>query len=82
MTQTCGYCPVAAVGVCCSAHNAQLCHYCYRKSHFVEVCIEGCDNCATEGLPVVLPREMDRITAVLKHAGLLGEAGSGDGQQI
>jgi hypothetical protein len=78
----CEHCFQAAVGACCSSHNKQLCHYCYRKTHFVEVCVEDCRNCAAEGLPAVLPREMDRVAAVLHRAGLLDEAGSGDGQQV
>lgn len=41
-------------GVCCSAHNKQLCHLCYRRTHFVEVCVAGCSECAAEGLPVKL----------------------------
>jgi hypothetical protein len=45
---------VAAVGACCSSHNKQLCHRCYRRAHFVEVCTEGCANCAREGLSVNL----------------------------
>jgi hypothetical protein len=27
-----------------------LCHACYRRTHFVEVCVAGCPNCAREGL--------------------------------
>lgn len=45
---------LAAVGVCCSSHNKNLCHCCYRRTHFVEVCVEGCPKCAAESLPVVL----------------------------
>lgn len=43
-----------AVGSCCSAHDKKLCHRCYRRTHFVEVCAAGCAECAAEGLPVVL----------------------------
>ena len=38
---------------CCSSHNAMLCHGCYRRTHFVEVCIQGCALCRREGLPVI-----------------------------
>lgn len=41
---------------CCSSHDKLLCHACYRRTHFVEVCVEGCESCAREGLPVVLAR--------------------------
>ena len=41
-------------GECCSTHRHALCHRCYRRTHFVEVCIAGCDSCAREGLPLVL----------------------------
>jgi hypothetical protein len=44
---------VASVGECCSSHCKQLCHRCYRRTHFVEVCIAGCEACAREGLPIV-----------------------------
>jgi hypothetical protein len=44
-----------ASAVCCSTHNALLCHRCYRRTHFVEVCVEGCTDCAREGLDVRLP---------------------------
>ena len=44
----CGSTPSA--GLCCSSHKAALCHGCYRRTHFVEVCVEGCTNCAREGL--------------------------------
>ncbi len=41
--------------LCCSSHQALLCHGCYRRTHFGEVCVEGCPACAREGLPVALP---------------------------
>jgi hypothetical protein len=45
-----------ARGLCCSSHNAPLCHRCYRRTHFVDVCIEGCQDCAREGLdPMTRP---------------------------
>ncbi|MFF0821186.1 hypothetical protein ACFYUR_12445 [Micromonospora haikouensis] len=44
----------AADGVCCSSHGKRLCHLCYRRTHFVEVCVAGCQQCAAEGLPVLL----------------------------
>lgn len=43
-----------AAGTCCSSHNKILCHLCYRHTHFAEVCVAGCKDCATEGLPVHL----------------------------
>ena len=48
----CLECPAA--GFCCSAHGKQLCHLCYRRTHFVEVCSTRCTECAAEGLPVKL----------------------------
>ena len=42
-----------ADGPCCSAHDKQLCHACYRRTHFVEVC--GCSSCEREGLPRIYP---------------------------
>lgn len=42
--------------LCCSSHNALLCHRCYRRTHFVDICIEGCPDCAREGLdPMARP---------------------------
>jgi hypothetical protein len=41
---------VPSAGLCCSAHKAALCHGCYRRTHFVEVCVSDCQNCAAEGL--------------------------------
>jgi hypothetical protein len=35
---------------CCSAHSAHMCHACYRRNHFVEVCVAGCAACEREGL--------------------------------
>ncbi|MFI6238377.1 hypothetical protein ACIBEF_00695 [Micromonospora sp. NPDC050795] len=43
-----------AAGSCCSSHNKNLCHLCYRRTHFVEVCVAGCFECAAENLPVKL----------------------------
>ena len=40
---------------CCSAHGNSLCHGCYRRTHFVELCIPDCRDCLDEGLPVVWP---------------------------
>lgn len=45
---------VVAAGICCSSHNKPLCHHCYRITHFVEVCVPGCKECAAELLPVSL----------------------------
>jgi hypothetical protein len=39
-----------AAGFCCKAHGKQLCHGCYRHTHFVEICAAGCTDCACEGL--------------------------------
>lgn len=39
-----------ASALCCSSHNALLCHGCYRRTHFVEICTLGCTDCAREGL--------------------------------
>ena len=39
--------------LCCSSHNALLCHGCYRRTHFVEVCIAGCAACTRENLPLI-----------------------------
>lgn len=41
-------------GECCSSHGKQLCHQCYRRTHFVEVCVKDCAACAREGLPLVM----------------------------
>jgi hypothetical protein len=43
-----------AAGTCCTSHNKALCHLCYRRTHWVEVCVAGCPQCAAEGLPVLL----------------------------
>lgn len=39
---------------CCSSHKKRLCHRCYRLTHFVEICVEGCPECAAEKLPLIL----------------------------
>lgn len=46
-----------ADSICCSSHARELCHGCYRRTHFVEICgvpVEGggrrCSKCAAEGL--------------------------------
>lgn len=44
-----------AVENCCSSHNKHLCHGCYRRSHFVGICYEGCPQCAAEDLPLIYP---------------------------
>lgn len=46
--------PNADVSTCCSSHLWDLCHRCYRRTHFVQVCVEGCRSCERQGLPVVL----------------------------
>lgn len=43
-----------AAGTCCTSHGKKLCHLCYRRTHFVDVCVAGCTECAAEGLPVLL----------------------------
>jgi len=53
-TVGCVRCSTPAQGVCCSSHGKQLCHRCYRRTHLVEVCVEGCKACQAEGLPVVM----------------------------
>lgn len=45
---------VPADGICCSSHGKSLCHGCYRRTHFVEVCSAACAACAREGLPTHL----------------------------
>lgn len=56
----CVHCRTApGVGLCCSSHHLKLCHHCYRLTHFVEVCVEGCAACAAEGLPVKLSETRD-----------------------
>jgi hypothetical protein len=39
-----------STGLCCSSHKAALCHRCYRRTHFVEICGSTCQDCAREGL--------------------------------
>jgi hypothetical protein len=34
---------------CCSSHERTLCHACYRRTHFVEVCGCGREACKREG---------------------------------
>ena len=55
MRPTCERCANAlSVGACCSSHLKELCHGCYRRTHFVEVCVKGCRECAKENLPEVM----------------------------
>lgn len=42
---------VMAKGTCCSSHGKKLCHACYRRTHFSELCVVGCSLCIAEGLP-------------------------------
>lgn len=50
--RNCDRCNASAVLVrCCSSHDKNLCHRCYRQTHFVEVCVASCSACAREGLP-------------------------------
>lgn len=44
-----------SAGTCCSSHDKLLCHGCYRRTHFVEVCVEGCAACDREGLSTGAP---------------------------
>lgn len=39
-----------STGFCCSSHDKELCHGCYRQTHPVEICGETCTACAAEGL--------------------------------
>ena len=63
-----------STGSCCSSHDKQLCHACYRRTHFVEVCDEGCPRCLVEGLPVLLshPAEGGEPKATFKESSDLG----------
>lgn len=59
---TCEFCKTeAGAETCCTSHSKNLCHLCYRRTHFVEVCVPGCGLCAAEGLPVNL-RELTEAT--------------------
>lgn len=42
------------VGECCSSHKKQLCHGCYRQTHFVEICVDGCQDCSDENLQKIM----------------------------
>lgn len=42
------------VSQCCSSHGHDMCHRCYRLTHFVEVCSEECTRCKAENLPKIL----------------------------
>ncbi|MEU4570814.1 DUF4326 domain-containing protein [Micromonospora sp. NPDC023956] len=55
----------ATAGTCCSSHSKRLCHLCYRRTHFVEVCVAGCSDCAAENLPVTLPARREVHTVEL-----------------
>jgi hypothetical protein len=55
ISEMCVRCEAApSTGLCCSSHRKGLCHRCYRRTHFVEVCVAGCSACAREGLSVKL----------------------------
>jgi len=55
---------VNSAGLCCSSHNAALCHRCYRLTHFVGRCVEGCGECAREGLdPMQWPAPAAKVGA-------------------
>lgn len=41
--EKCRFCDSPADHECCSTHKARLCHRCYKRTHFVEVC--GCAFC-------------------------------------
>lgn len=34
--------------LCCTSHSTVLCHACYRRTHFVQVCHCGRPACAQE----------------------------------
>lgn len=44
--ERCGILPHHNHSVCCSSHNKVLCHPCYKRTHFVEVC--SCGLCKSE----------------------------------
>jgi len=65
----CERCPKPKVGPCCSSHHKELCHECYRRTHFVEVCVASCSDCAAEGLPVRLrPKKATGVARTLDVA--------------
>lgn len=45
---SCGECNDHDTLVCCTAHSLSLCHHCYRRTHFVQVCRCGRPECAEE----------------------------------
>lgn len=51
----CERCAEISVGQCCFSHRKNLCHGCYRITHFVAVCVATCPECAAEGLPLIYP---------------------------
>jgi hypothetical protein len=62
---TCRRCKRRRGEQCCTSHRTLLCHGCYRRTHFVEVCSEGCEKCATEGLPRIFVHKREEVL----HAG-------------
>lgn len=73
-TATCARCQIEpARGECCTSHGRQLCHLCYRRTHWVEVCVEGCQDCTAEGLPVRLPQRPTAQTAGQASAPTTGD---------
>lgn len=56
----CSRCLMAeSTGLCCSTHGRWYCHRCYRRTHWVELCVEGCELCAREDLPMRLRLDTD-----------------------
>jgi hypothetical protein len=86
MTNACERCASrAAVGRCCSSHGKNLCHGCYRRTHFVEVCVAGCALCAAEGLtPSTAPTtpldDEATIAAIITQVGAASAGGALGGQ--
>lgn len=64
---TCDRCPTPSAGVCCSSHNKELCHLCYRQTHFVMKCSASCRDCEAEGLPVLLERPASTATSAPRY---------------
>lgn len=76
----------AATGECCSSHGRKLCHACYRRTHFSEICVVGCSLCIAEGLPYGTERLTEKDDSVSANiAGFVtgvawGPAGDGTGE--
>jgi hypothetical protein len=82
MIPTCERCnkeSVSAAEGCCSSHRKFLCHDCYRRTHFVEVCSAACTACAAEGLPTIVRRATARPTLYIRSAHDMPHARNGAG---